>query len=482
MLRRFLESTVLFIHVVRWFFIATMVGLVVGGATTLFLMALDGSIDLAGQWPWSWLLLPAALMISTFLVQRFAPDAKGHGTEKVIEAVHRKSGRIRFAVVPIKALATIVTIAFGGAAGKEGPAAQIGAGLASKLADLFRFRAEDRKKIVMCGISAGFAVVFGTPIAGAIFGVEVLFVGAIVYDVLFPSFVAGIVAFATAHWLGLTYAHQFQQFVLDIDPVLMVEVILSGIFFGLLALLFIEAMSLAHKLADRIKLSPIWVAALGGVTLVLLAALFGREYLGLGIEQANAMVRGEAAPPMAPFIKMIFTSLTLNFGGSGGTLSPIFYIGATGGHLFASLFHLDVSLFSAIGMMALLAGTTNTPISASIMAVELFGPDIVPYAALASVVAYLMSGHRSIYPSQILAFIKSPALRVETGKELQQIEGRIHFSTQDADPYSALLVKGSATAIRRIRGNIRRRKNLPAKIEQRPGEPPQSRSEQGDEA
>ena len=465
MLRRFLESSVLFLHVIRWFIIAVVVGVLVGASTAYFLKALDGSVALAGRWPWTFLLLPIALPLSALLVKRFAPAAEGHGTEKVIEAYHRHSGRIRFAVVPVKALATIVTIAVGGAAGKEGPSAQIGAGLASKLADILRFRDTDRKKIVVCGISAGFAVVFGTPIAGAIFGVEALFVGAIVYDVLFPSFVAGIVAYGTAHWLGLVSTHQFQHFVVGLDPILMVEVILAGVFFGLLALMLIECMKIARKLAQRMTVSYLLVAASGGAALVLVALVIGREYLGLGLDQTAAVIRGEEVSWFAPFAKMIFTSITLNFGGSGGTLSPIFYVGATGGHLFARVFSLDPSLFAAIGIVALLAGATNTPISASIMAVELFGPSIVPYAALASVVSFLMTGHRSVYPSQVLSFIKSPALRATTGKELQELEGEVHFQTHDADEFSALFVRGSTGAIRRIR-KIVRRSRLPAKIEE----------------
>lgn len=465
MLRRFLESSILFIHVIRWFFIAVVVGILVGVATTYFLKALDGSIALAGRWPWTFLLLPLAFAISAFLVRRLAPDAEGHGTEKVIEAYHRRSGRIRLAVVPVKALATIVTIAVGGAAGKEGPSAQIGAGLASRLAGLLRFRADDRKRMVVCGLSAGFAVVFGTPIAGAIFGVEALFVGAIVYDVLFPSFVAGIVAYGTASWLGLAYAHQFQPFAVALEPLLLVEVILSGVFFGLLALMMIECMKLAHRAAQRMRLSPIWVAAAGGAALALLALLLGRNYLGLGLEQANDVIRGGEASLFAPFIKMVFTSITLNFGGSGGTLSPVFYIGATGGHLLATLFNLDATLFAAIGMVAVLAGATNTPISASIMAVELFGPAIVPYAALACVVSFLMTGHRSVYPSQVLSFIKSPALKATTGKELQELDEKVHFQAHEADELSALLMRGSTAAIRRIR-KIVRRSRLPAKIQE----------------
>ena len=132
-----------------------------------------------------------------------APDAEGHGTEKIIEAVHQRSGKIRLMVVPVKLVATVITIAFGGSAGKEGPAAQIGAAVSSAFSDLLRFDSKDRKKLVICGISAGFATVFGTPIAGAIFGVEVLFVGGMLYDVLLPSFVSGIVAFQVSSALGI---------------------------------------------------------------------------------------------------------------------------------------------------------------------------------------------------------------------------------------------------------------------------------------
>jgi H+/Cl- antiporter ClcA len=464
LLRRFLESFVLFIHVIRWFFIAVVVGLLVGISTAYFLKALDGSINFAAQWKWTFLFLPAALGLSAFLVKRFAPAAEGHGTEKVIEAYHRNSGFIRFAVVPVKALATIITIAIGGSAGKEGPSAQIGAGLASKLADLLRFRTADRKKLVVCGISSGFAVVFGTPIAGAIFGVEALFVGAIAYDVLFPSFVAGIVAFGAARWVGLLHAQQFQHVTVAMDPVLMVQVLFAGVFFGLLALTLIESMRLAHKMAKRMKLPPVLVAMAGGGILVALTLVVGRDYLGLGLTQTVAVIQGGTAALFAPFAKMVFTSITLSFGGSGGTLSPVFYVGATGGHLFATLFHLDTSLFAAIGMVALLAGAANTPISASIMAVELFGPSIVPYAALASVVSFLMTGHRSIYPSQVLSMIKSPVIRATTGKELHEMEQRVHFETDEADELSTLLVKGSTAAIRRIR-KIIRRSRLPAKVE-----------------
>lgn len=174
-------------------------------------------------------------MLSLYLVKKFAPNARGHGTEKVIEAVHKKDGKIEVAVIPIKLLATLITLFAGGSAGKEGPGAQIGAGSASFISELFKFSKNDRKKLVICGISAGFASVFGTPISGAIFGVEVLIVGIIMYDVLLPSFIAGFAAYTTAKILGVNYTYfnlHFSQ-TIPFDITLIFQVIIAGLFLEL---------------------------------------------------------------------------------------------------------------------------------------------------------------------------------------------------------------------------------------------------------
>lgn len=423
MRKKVLESSILFISIVKWLFLAACVGILVGVSTAVFLKSLDIGIAFAKRLQYYYLLLPIALLLSTLMVRYLAPQAEGHGTEKVIEAVHRYSGRINPLVVPVKLVATIITISMGGSAGKEGPAAQIGAGLCSAFSDLLKFDDRDRKKFVICGISAGFATVFGTPIAGAIFGVEVLFVGTMLYDVLLPSFVAGIIGYQVSSSFGVTYFHEPLRFVPVFSSALFIKVCMSGLFFGLCSFIFIEVLRFFEKTSRHMKLNKIYKAIIGGSVLVILAFIFSADYLGLGLETIKKAIEGESVNPVAFILKMLFTSITLTFGGSGGIVTPIFFVGATAGNTFGSLLGLDRSLFAAIGMVGLLAGAANTPISASIMAVELFGPQVGPYAAVACIISFLMTGHRSVYPSQILAMEKSASLAVEKGREMRDIEG-----------------------------------------------------------
>ncbi len=425
MKRRIKEESILLYSVAKWVFLSIIVGCMVGVSTAIFLKALSWSSDTAGQHAYYFFLLPAALFISALLIKSFAPDAEGHGTEKVIEAIHKQNGVIKAEVVPVKLAATIITIALGGSAGKEGPCAQIGAGIASTFARLFRFDAHDRRKLVICGISAGFASVFGTPIAGAIFGVEVLFVGSILYDVMLPSFISGVVSYNVASALGIRYFHYALTAPLNFSAVLFYEILLSGVFFGLCSFLLIEVLNAGKKVSERIRIPKPLKGLIGGAALIAVALLFSPDYLGLGFNSIESSLRGHPLPWYAFILKSVTTSITLNFGGSGGIVTPIFFIGSSAGNVFAQLLRLDIILFSCLGFVGLLAGAANTPIAASIMAIELFGPQIAPYAAMVCVISFLVTGYRSVYPSQILAFKKSKLIDVELGKEIEKVKPKI---------------------------------------------------------
>src|SRR6185436_230933 len=185
--------------------------------------------------------------VSVWLIRRLAPEAEGHGTERVIEAVHERAGRIDPAVVPVKLVATVVTLVAGGSAGKEGPCAQIGAGLASIAASALRLNDADRRKAVICGVSAGFAAVFGTPVAGALFGIEVLYVGTILYDVMLPSFIAGIIGYHVAAGMGTVHLHQAAPFIPRFTEGFFLQVLGAGVWIGLWAVALIVVLHRFHR-------------------------------------------------------------------------------------------------------------------------------------------------------------------------------------------------------------------------------------------
>lgn len=421
------ESTVLFLSIIKWVFLATIAGLIVGSGVTIFLKILVWSLSLRLYHPHFFWFLPLSLFISAIMIKYLAPEAEGHGTEKVIEAIHKRAGKIPILVVPVKLAATIITLATGGSVGKEGPCAQIGAGLTSLFSDLFKFDDYDRKKMVICGISAGFASVFGTPIAGSIFGVEVLFVGTIMYDVLLPSFIAGIIAYHVSSFYGITYFHKSVTMLPVFSEAFLLKVLLAGLFFGICSIFLIEVLKWCDRISKRLHFWQPLKGALGGILLIILTYLFSNNYLGLGLETIESTLKGSEGNWYMFLIKPFFTGITLSFGGSGGIVTPIFFIGSTAGATFAHLMNLNISTFAAIGLVSVLAGSANTPIAASIMAVELFGPVVAPYAALSCVVSFLITGHRSVYPSQVLSISKSAFLKVQTGKEIDEIQTTLNL-------------------------------------------------------
>ena len=424
------EQTVMFASITKWILISSSIGALIGFIVAFFLKLLEYCEESRTLLPFDYYYtLPFALAFTVYIVKKFAPSAEGHGTEKVIESVHKNAGEINLSVIPVKLVATVITIFSGGSVGKEGPGAQIGAAAASFIATLFRFSKRDRKKMVICGISAGFASVFGTPLAGAIFGVEILIVGVLMYDILLPSIVAGFSAFFVAKMFGISYTYFDLAYYVtfDFNYVLIAKVVLAGIFFGLVADFVITTLKTIHNFAKSIKINYILKAFLAGLFIVGLTFVVGDQYLGLGFETikesiSSSHIDHEGVPWYAFILKTIFTSLTLGFGGSGGVITPIFYIGATSGNFFGSLVDGYIPLFAALGFVSVLAGATSAPIAAIIMAVELFGIHVGHYAALSVIIAFLMTGHRSVFPSQLLSMKKSEALNVKLGGEMENSE------------------------------------------------------------
>lgn len=420
------EHTALLVSTLKWSLLGAGGGLCVGWGTRAFLWALGAAPHgvqaiTRGAFPGYW-LLPLALPLCVWLIRTFAPEARGHGTEAVIAAVHTRSGRIDWTIAPVKLAATVLTLAFGGSVGKEGPAAQIGASITSMFADLLRLKDEDRRRLVICGISAGFAAVFGTPVSGALFGIEVLYLGQLDYSVIFPAMVAGIVAHL-ACGAASPFPVLADAFGGLSQPRLILTSIAAGAAFGIVALLLIESLRLAERLVERLRANRYALAAGGGAALVALYAAAGPRYAGLGTDTIDGLLKGTLQVTAAAFLlKIVATSLTLETGGSGGILTPIFFIGAASGAALAPLFGVPPTLLAAFGFVAVLAAAANTPIAAAVMAIEVLPAHVGVYAALAAVTAFLMVGHRSVYASQKLGISKSAGLELALGGTMGELD------------------------------------------------------------
>jgi H+/Cl- antiporter ClcA len=425
--RWYTEHTALLISTLKWALLGASAGVCVGLGTRVFLWFLARSADLAGMATGRlppFVVLPVALPLCVWIIRTFAADARGHGTEAVIAAVHQRSGRVDWLVAPVKLGATCLTLAFGGSVGKEGPAAQIGAALTSMFADALHLRDEDRRRLVICGISAGFAAVFGTPVSGALFGIEVLYLGWIDYSVIFPALVAGIVGHLACGVRPPFPA--LQESLADSGQVKTILIMIAaGALFGLVALLLIESLRFCERALRRFARHPYAVAAAGGAALAVLYITAGATYAGLGTETINGLLAGTTPVAAWAFLlKILATSITLESGGSGGIVTPIFFIGATSGAAFAPVFHVTTPFLAAVGLVSTLAAAANTPIAGAVMAMELLPAPEGVYAALAASTAFLMVGHRSVYASQKLGFSKSAGLDIDLGGTIGEVNRR----------------------------------------------------------
>ncbi|MBN2142287.1 chloride channel protein [Candidatus Woesearchaeota archaeon] len=411
------EESVLLLNIFKWFLLSAAVGAVVGFVGFVFLRSLElVSGGVAGIS--YFILLPVAFTANMLIIRYFYPDEDAYTTNKVIQNVH-SSKKIR----PISGLKAfiipVLSIASGGSVGKEAPLADIGASIGSTFATVLRLKPGDWRKLSICGISAGFASILGTPIAGAIFGVELLFIGSMLYEMLLPCLIAGITGYTVANALGANYIFHPILFSPEFSAEMLFKIVLAGVMFGVCSLLVIEIIKYAREFTRLFKKYSWAKSIVGGLILAGLAAFFSSEYLGLGENMINsALTSSGGIAPYGFLLKIVFTALTLASGGVGGIVSPVMVIGSSAGHTFGLWLGLDPAMVAAIGLVAVLAGTTNTPIAASILAIELFGPGIAPYAAIASITSFLMTGHRSIYPAQVLKINKSPDIEMELGKTI----------------------------------------------------------------
>lgn len=367
----------------------------------MFLLALDWATETRIANPWLLFLLPAAGFGVAWVYHHYAGAAR-RGSNLVVEVVNQERGVIPRRMAPLIFFGSVITHLFGGSAGREGAAVQMAASLADGLRRLLRVRGDDHRQMILAGIAGGFGAVFGTPLAGIVFALEVQTIGRIRYDSLIPCFVAAIVGDVVTRGLGIRHAHYPRMAEMGVDALLLLRVALAGIVFGLASLLFIELTErLRHLLRRRISYPPL-IAVVGGCAVIILALIFGTDYLGLSLPLISRSVNGEGVETGAFLLKIIFTAVTLSAGFMGGEVTPLFVIGATLGHALGGILGLEPHFSAMLGFAAVFAGASNTPLACTLMGIELFGGGGALYLAVACFTAYLASGHRGIYTTQRL--------------------------------------------------------------------------------
>lgn len=416
-----LKRRIAFFNILKWFLASVFIGAVVGVFNAMFLKLLSAALSVTNSFPLYFLALPLGFLIVNHLAVKVYPHDKDFSTNDAIAAINEK--RPMSLISAAKAFfLPVITIACGGSAGKESPCADVGAGVASFCSKLFFFNKQERRKLMICGVSAGFAGVFGVPISGALFGLEVLSVGTVFYEVMFPAFISGITSFQVTQLFGVEYIyHPMSLQALQLDSSLL-QVFAGGIFFGFVSLLFIEVLRFTKILFRfiSVKFSPFWKCFIAAALLILLALLTSPAFLGLSMERVDALLAGKDGILFGFVYKIIATALTFAGGGVGGMITPVFFIGANAGYFFADIIGLNTATFAALGIVSVLAGVANTPLAASIMAIELFGASVAPYAAVSCIVSFLITGRRSIYDKQHFAFDKDMSEDYDDTQEQEQ--------------------------------------------------------------
>lgn len=389
---------------VKWVIFAILVGTIVGLCGSAFYFGMSYVTFLRTAHPWLILLLPAGGLVIVGLYHLFH-DEKDTGTNLVISAIH-SGDELPFRMAPLIFVSTLITHLFGGSAGREGAALQMGGSIGNALGRLFRFDEKDKHVMIMCGMSAAFSALFGTPMAAAIFPMEMVSVGVMYYIALVPCVISSLVA----HGIAVSFGVSNELFLIGEVPAFgilsSVKISVLAILCALVSILFCVILHQTGHLYKKLFKNPYLRVFAGGCLIVLLTCLVGSQsYNGTGINIIENCINGTVRPE-AFLLKMIFTALTLGAGYKGGEIVPSFFTGAAFGCLFGNLLGFSPTLCTAVGMTSVFCGVTNSPITSLLISFELFGYDGMPYFLLATAFSYMLSGYFGLYHSQKIVYSK----------------------------------------------------------------------------
>ena len=413
-----------FKFLIRWSVVAVVVGSLSGSASAIFLLLLEWAKNTREANHWLLFFLPVG-GFCVALSYTYWGKSVDRGNNLLVEEVQKPSKVISFLMAPLVLIGTIITHVFGGSAGREGTAIQMGGSIADQLNFVTKFSDEDRKILLMCGMAAGFSSLFGTPLAGTLFALEIIFIGKLLYEGVIAVILSAYVAYYVCGFWPVEHTQYTIGKIPEVNLINVGWLLLASIAFGVASKVFSLAMFWCTKQFKKYVSSALFRPVFGGTLVAGLIYFLGFKYAGLGLDTiVTSFSVQQGADVFA--LKLGLTVLTLSAGFRGGEVTPLFFIGATLGSALSLIIPLPVGLLAGVGFVAVFSGATNSPIACIFMGLELFSSgginfSLIIFLAIGCFVAYYVSGHTGIYTSQIIGRVKYGFLPKLKGKRLVDV-------------------------------------------------------------
>lgn len=408
------------LHLLKWLLICIIVGILAGASSSLFLYTLQWATDFRSDHLWLVFLLPIGGLLIGYLYHYYG-NGVSKGNNVILEEYENPQQTIPLKMAPMVYIGTLLTHFFGGSAGREGTAVQMSSAIADQFTGIFKLSARERKIILIIGISGGFASVFGTPLTGAVFAIELLYFSRVSSKSIIPSFLTAYVAFYTVEFFRIAHTHYPKPYIPELHLQIIPWILFVGILCGLSARIFATSVHFfSTKAKEFVSFPPLRPFFGGLIFAVLIYFTAATQYLGLGIptilESFKIAQEGDVF-----LIKILATTFIIGTGFKGGEVTPLFFIGAALGSALSIFVPLPVSLLAAMGFVAVFSGATHTPLACTIMGVELFGIECGIYVGIACFVAYFFSGYLGIYESQVVKGPKHVVYHFLTNRNLKNL-------------------------------------------------------------